>query len=120
MPMHPKVAALFAEAQKPKHCSKTQVKALNAPTLDVVAAVQRQVAEYRTLLSALEHDDGVPDDLRGKWEHIHQGIKALARDVEAAQDATRRVTRTAIQIEEDLATAQADVERWYKERNATA
>lgn len=110
MSNQPVLAKLFAEHAAPQHASKQATYEQLTPVFTVVAALKKQMIEYKALLMAeqLSVQDG---SLDGKFEHIHQTLSAIEREVDATGVAVRAVVTAMSQLDRYMAETKADIER---------
>ena len=101
---------LFAEHAAPQHASKQTAYAQLTPVFAVVAALKKQMVEYKSLLMAeqLSVQDG---SLDGKFEHIHQTLSAIEREIDATSTAARAVVTSMSQLDRYMADTRADIAR---------
>lgn len=109
--MNEPLSSLFAESRDPTHCCRSRIHAQVRPVGQVVAAMQRQIAEYRALLLDVELRDDLHDVLRGKTETIEQTLRAAERiqgellaAIRNASQIMGQVTRVFEEAERDIAT----------------
>lgn len=116
-PIRRDLDALFAEHETPTHQSCRACHDTIKPTADLVLATQKQIAEYRSVLTTFElseHDRA----LDGKMEMLHQTLTAMERDASALYASVRQLAKVTAQWDRVMAEARIDVTRWRAGQDA--
>jgi hypothetical protein len=110
--MHAKLQQLFDEHDAPTHTCKRDIHDALAPMVRLAASIQKQVLEYRTLVTEAtldaEHDDAT---MGGTLEHMHQTFGALEQHAAALTAAARGIALAAEQLDRYMRERQAEVSK---------
>lgn len=105
------IQPVFKEHEQPQHCCKREVHDHLAPVVRLAAKAQKQVLEYRTLITeatlAAEHDHA----LDSKLEHMHQTFGAMEREAGALAAAARGLAQATQQLDRYIEEWKADFAR---------
>lgn len=105
MAAHP-LDRVFAEHKKPKHCKKEDLHAQLIPVADAVAAVQKQMIEYRASIAKAHLED---DELTHKTEHMSQTVAAAEREAAVVFEGIRQLAKTLTQLDRYMAQCERDI-----------
>jgi hypothetical protein len=108
--MHETLQQLFDEHDAPTHACKRDIHDALAPMVRLAASVQKQVLEYRTLVTeatlSASHEDAA---MGGTLEHMHQTFGALETHAAALTTAARGIAQAAEQLDRYMAERRSEL-----------
>lgn len=113
--MHDALQSLFSERRAPRHCCRRRVHDSAGPVGALAADMQRQIAEYRSLLLSAEFTD-MPEQFRGKLEAMDQTLRAAERIQAELVAAVRGASQIMGQIDAVWDDAEREIAAWESAR----